>query len=137
VAECQTKLEIPLILVTRVTVYGDGNAGPKTRLQSEFSTILPPLMGGIMTIRYPFAITNIRKPAIRKMYPILKRYNAAWSASINHRPLPDTLQIGDAGWNVAGMPTDDITSPFNNVTKALEVIPSKIKNPPFTLALTM
>ena len=108
-----------------------------TRLQSEFSTIFPSLMGFIMGKRYSVPIRNVRKPAIRKMSPMLKRYNAARSASISHCPLPLTFQIGAAGWNVGGIPTDGITPLFNDVTKALEVIPSKTKSPPFTLARMM
>ncbi len=59
----------------------------------------------------------------------LQPYKAAWSARISHCPLPLTFQIGAAAWNVGEIPTDGITPPFSNVTKALEVIPSKIKNP--------
>ena len=90
-----------------------------------------------MRKRYTVSIRNIRKPAIRNMSPMLKRYNAAWSASVSHCPLPETFQIGAAGWNVAGIPTDGITPLFNDVTKALQVIPSKTKTPPFTLARMM
>jgi hypothetical protein len=71
------------------------------------------------------------------MSPTLKPYNAAWSPSANHCPLPDTFQIGDAGWKVEATPTDGITPLFNNVTMALEVIPNKINNPPTTLERTM
>ena len=52
-------------------------------------------------------------------------------------PLPLTFQIGAAGWNVVEIPTDGITPLFNDLTKALQVIPSKIKNPPFTLVPMM
>jgi hypothetical protein len=68
---------------------------------------------------------------------MLKRYNAAWSANASHCPLPETFQIGAAGWKVAGIPIDGMTPLFNDVTKALQVIPSKTKSPPFTLARTM
>jgi hypothetical protein len=91
-------------------------------------------MGLIMTKWYTFHITNSRNPAIKKMSPTLKRYNIAWSPSANHCPLPDTFQIGDAGWKLEGMPTDGITPLFSNVTKAFEVIPNTMKNPPIVLA---
>jgi hypothetical protein len=68
---------------------------------------------------------------------MLKRYNAAWSASSSHCPLPETFQIVDAGWNVGEIPTDGITPPFSNVTEALQVIPNKTKNLPLTLAPMM
>jgi len=113
------------------------NTGPTVYDPKDTRTIFPSLMGFIMGNRYTHPIRNVRKPAIRKMSPMLKRYNAAWSASISHCPLPETFQIGPAGWNVEGIPTDGITPLFKDVTKALQVIPSKIKSPPFTLARTM
>jgi hypothetical protein len=125
-----------LVRMFHQTLYRCTVAGV-AQLQSEFSILLPSLMEVIMRKRPTVLIRNIRNPTIRKMSPMLNRYNAAWSASISHCPLPLTFQIGAAGWNVVEIPTDGITPLFNDVTKALQVIPSKIKNPPFTLAPMM
>src|ERR1039458_105972 len=113
-----------------------GSPLTRSSFNQNFPTILPSLMG-VRRRCLTVGITNISKPAIRKMSPMLKRHNAAWSASISHCPWPLTFQIGAAGSNVGEIPTAGMTPPFSNVTQALEVIPSKIRNPPLTLALTM